>query len=37
VVVDPDGEAVAAFDRLAAAVEERKPRTRTHPELVINN
>jgi ATP-binding protein involved in chromosome partitioning len=37
VVVDPDGEAVAAFDRLAAAVEARKPRTRTHPELVINN
>ena len=37
VVVDPDGEAAAAFDRLAAAVEERKPRARTHPELVINN
>ncbi|MCL1693993.1 MAG: Mrp/NBP35 family ATP-binding protein [Actinomycetia bacterium] len=37
VAVDPDGEAVAAFDRLAAAVEERKPRVRTHPELVINN
>jgi ATP-binding protein involved in chromosome partitioning len=37
VVADPEGDAVAAFDRLAAAVEERKPRTRTHPELVINN
>jgi ATP-binding protein involved in chromosome partitioning len=35
--VDPDGEAAMAFDRLAAAVEERKPRARTHPELVINN
>jgi len=36
VAVDPDGEAVAAFDRLAAAVEERTPRARTHPELVVN-
>ena len=37
VVVDPDGEAAAAFDRLAAQLIERGPRLRTHPELVITN
>lgn len=37
VAVDPDGEAAAAFDRLAQAVEDRKPKTRSHPELIVNN
>ena len=37
VVVDQDGEAAAAFDRLAAQLIERGPRLRTHPELVITN
>jgi ATP-binding protein involved in chromosome partitioning len=37
VVADPGGEAVAAFDRLAAAVEKRTPPERSHPELVVNN
>jgi ATP-binding protein involved in chromosome partitioning len=37
VVVDSEGEAVAAFDRLASAVEDRKPPERSHPELVVNN
>ncbi len=37
VAVDPDGDAVVAFDRLAAAVEDRKPKVRTHPELIVNN
>jgi ATP-binding protein involved in chromosome partitioning len=37
VAVDPDGEAVAAFDRLARMVEERQPKARTHPELIVNN
>lgn len=32
---EPDGEAAAAFAELAAAVEARQPRLRTHPELVI--
>lgn len=35
--VDPDGEAVAAFNRLAQEVEERTPQVRTHPELIVNN
>lgn len=34
-IADPDGEATAAFDRLAEEVEARQPRIRTHPELVI--
>jgi ATP-binding protein involved in chromosome partitioning len=33
--VAPDSEAAAAFDRLADAVIAKKPRVRTHPELVI--
>ncbi|MGB9359517.1 MAG: Mrp/NBP35 family ATP-binding protein [Acidimicrobiia bacterium] len=37
VAVDPGGEAAAAFDRLAQAVEERKPVARSHPELIVNN
>jgi ATP-binding protein involved in chromosome partitioning len=36
VAVDPDGEVATAFDRLAAAVEARKPPKRTHPELIVN-
>ncbi len=36
VVADPDGEAAAAFDRLASDLIERGPRLRTHPELVIS-
>lgn len=36
IAVDPDGEAVAAFERLARAVEGRTPTRRTHPELVVN-
>jgi len=35
VVADPDGEAAAAFAHLAEEVENRRPRIRTHPELVI--
>lgn len=31
----PDSEAAASFDQLADAVIARKPRVRTHPELVI--
>jgi ATP-binding protein involved in chromosome partitioning len=31
----PGSEAEAAFDQLAEAVAARKPRVRTHPELVI--
>ena len=34
-VVEPDGEAAAAFDVLAVEVEARRPRLRMHPELVI--
>ncbi len=34
-VSDPDGEASRAFMALAEQVEQRKPRVRTHPELVI--
>jgi ATP-binding protein involved in chromosome partitioning len=37
VAVDPGGEAVAAFSRLAQEVEDRKPKARTHPELIVNN
>jgi ATP-binding protein involved in chromosome partitioning len=37
VVVEPEGEAAAAFDRLAADLIERGPRLLTHPELVITN
>ncbi len=35
VVADPGGEADLAFQQLAEAVVARKPRIRTHPELVI--
>jgi hypothetical protein len=35
--VEPDGEAAAAFERLASELIERGPRLRTHPELVITN
>lgn len=34
-IADPDGEATVAFTELARAVEARRPRVRTHPELVI--
>ncbi len=34
-IADPDGEAAAAFEQLAAEVEARKPRLRTHPELIV--
>ena len=34
-IADPGGEAATAFERLAAEVEARKPRVRTHPELVV--
>lgn len=34
-VVAPESEAAAAFDALATAVEEARPRIRTHPDLVI--
>jgi ATP-binding protein involved in chromosome partitioning len=37
VVVDPDGEAATAFERLADELDTRGPRLRTHPELVITN
>jgi len=33
---DPGGEAAAAFERLASEVDERRPRLRSHPELVIS-
>lgn len=35
VVADPGGEADVAFEQLARAIVDRKPRVRTHPELVI--
>jgi ATP-binding protein involved in chromosome partitioning len=35
-VADPDSEAAAAFAALAEEIEARKPRLRTHPQLVIN-
>ncbi len=34
-IADPGGEAAVAFEALAEAVEARKPRVRTHPELVV--
>ncbi len=34
-IADPGGEAAAAFETLATEVEARKPRLRTHPELII--
>ncbi len=37
VVVDAEGEAAAAFEQLAAELDARGPRMRTHPELVITN
>ena len=37
VAVDPDGAAAVAFDDLAQEVENRRPKARTHPELVVNN
>jgi ATP-binding protein involved in chromosome partitioning len=36
-VAAPGSEAAAAFDELAAGVEARRPRVRTHPQLVINS
>jgi ATP-binding protein involved in chromosome partitioning len=35
-IAQPDGEAAEAFATLASAVEERKPRLRSHPQLVIS-
>ena len=35
-VVDPGSEAAAAFAALADEIEKRKPRLRSHPQLVIN-
>jgi ATP-binding protein involved in chromosome partitioning len=37
VAVDPNGAAAAAFDRLAEAVEQRRPTVRSHPELIVNS
>lgn len=34
-VAAPESEAAAAFEHLAAAVDEARPRVRTHPDLVI--
>lgn len=34
-IADPGGEAARAFEDLAAGVEARKPRVRTHPELIV--
>lgn len=36
-VAAPGSEAAVAFDELAAGVEARRPRVRTHPQLVINS
>jgi ATP-binding protein involved in chromosome partitioning len=36
-VVAPGSEAAAAFEELAAGLEARKPRVRSHPQLVINS
>ncbi len=33
----PGSEAAAAFDLIAAEIEKRKPRVRSHPQLVINS
>ena len=35
-IADPDGEAASAFAAIAAEVEKRKPRLRSHPQLVIS-
>jgi ATP-binding protein involved in chromosome partitioning len=35
-VAEPDSEAAQAFVRLADEIENRKPRLRSHPQLVIN-
>lgn len=35
IVAEPDGEAASAFARLATEIEQRRPRLRSHPELVI--
>ena len=35
-IADPDGEAARAFAVIAAEVEKRKPRLRSHPQLVIS-
>ena len=35
-VADPGSEAAAAFSALADEIENRKPRLRSHPQLVIN-
>jgi ATP-binding protein involved in chromosome partitioning len=37
VLAAPGSEAVAAFDQLASGIEKRKPRVRSHPQLVINS
>ena len=34
-VAAPDSEAAQAFECLAVAVEEARPRVRTHPDLII--
>jgi ATP-binding protein involved in chromosome partitioning len=34
-IADPGGEAALAFERLATEVDARRPRLRTHPELVV--
>ena len=36
-IADPSSEAAAAFDAIAAAIVESRPRVRTHPELVIKS
>ncbi|MDQ3501817.1 MAG: Mrp/NBP35 family ATP-binding protein, partial [Actinomycetota bacterium] len=35
-IAAPGSEASTAFERLAEGVEGRKPRVRSHPQLVIN-
>jgi ATP-binding protein involved in chromosome partitioning len=35
-IAEPDGEAAAAFAALADEIEKRKPRLRSHPQLVIS-
>jgi ATP-binding protein involved in chromosome partitioning len=35
-IAEPDGEAAAAFAALADEIEQRKPRLRSHPQLVIS-
>ena len=34
-IADPGGEATSAFEELAAQVESRRPRLRSHPELIV--